>query len=103
MNYLTAMLLGTVQLPPPAPKRPYTPRTWNTGEANKARHEQAVAKYKAVMGSEWVKTSTIESRLGVCRTACTGSLNHYLDLELLERRPVGETYVRRRGYEWRFK
>ena len=103
MNYLTAMLLGTVQLPPPAPKRPYTPRTWNTGEANKARHEQAVARYKAVMGSEWVKTSTIEARRGIHRTACTDALKHYLELELIERRPVGGTYVRTKGYEWRWK
>ena len=102
MNF-AQMLMREKFVPPPKAKQPNKVRERNCKAANKARHDQAVARYKKVMGTEWVKTSTIESRLGVCRTACTGSLNHYLDLELLERRPVGETYIRRRGYEWRWK
>ena len=48
MIYLIAMLLGTVPTQTPLkPKRPYVPRAWNTGAANKARHEQAVARYEA--------------------------------------------------------
>lgn len=100
---LYQMLIGAMPYQPPKPKRPYTPRTWNTGAANKARHEQAVARYKVVMGSEWVKTSVIEARRGIHRTACTDALKHYLELELIERRPVGGTFVRTKGYEWRWK
>lgn len=104
MNYFVAMLKREIaEVVVSALKQSNTSRIWNTGAANRARHEQAVARYKKVMGKGWVKTSTIEARLGVGRTFCTGTLNHYLDLELIERRPVGETYIRRRGYEWRFK
>ena len=102
MNF-AQMLMGERFVPPPKAKQPNKVRERNCKAANKARHEQAVARYKAVMGTEWVKTSTIEARLGVCRTACTGSLKHYLSIDLIEQRPVGGTYIRRRGYEWRFK
>lgn len=102
MNF-AQMLMREKFVPPPKAKQPNKVRARNCKAANEARHEQAVARYKAVMGDEWVKTSTIEARLGVGRTFCTGTLNHYLDLELIERRPVGETYIRRRGYEWRWK
>lgn len=43
-------------------------RTESQKEAMKvaqiARHARAIRRYKAVMGDEWVKTPTIEKRLG---------------------------------------
>ena len=97
------MLLGVAFAPPPKTKQATPVRIRNMAAANKARHEKAVARYRAVMGSEWVPTPTIEARLGMSRTACYETLMTYLKLGLMERRPVGEAYVKNKGHEWRFK
>ena len=97
------MLLGAAFAPPPKAKKATTVRIRNMAAANKARHEKAVARYRAVMGSEWVHTPTIEARLGLSRTACYETLMTYLKMGLMERRPVGEVYVKNKGHEWRFK
>ena len=51
----------------------------DTGPANDARHAAAVAKYRAVMGGEWVPTWIIESELGLGQAApcltCTSGKN----------------------------
>ena len=97
------MLLGVAFAPPPKPKQATPVRIRNMAAANKAKHEKAVARYRAAMGSEWVRTPTIEARLGLCRTACYETLMTYLKMGLMERRPVGEVYVKNKGHEWRFK
>ena len=75
----------------------------NCAAANKARHAKTVAKYQAVMGKEWVKTSLIEARRGVARTACYETLMKYLKMGLLERRPIGGKLTKNKGHEWRWK
>ena len=97
------MLLGAAFTPPPKPKQVVPVRIRNMAAANKARHNKAVARYRAAMGEEWVRTPVIEARMGVCRTACYETLMTYLKMGLLERRPVGEVYCKNRGHEWRFK
>lgn len=63
--------------------------------------KKAEAKYRAVMGTEWVKTHDIESRLGVAR----GSVRYYLLDRMregkVERRNIGRH--NREGFEWRWK
>ena len=102
MNF-AQMLMGEQTIPPPKAKKPNMVRSRNCAAANKARHDQAVARYKAVMGTDWVRTAVIESRRGVARAACYDALNSYEALGLVEKRPVGGTFVRIKGYEWRFK
>ena len=102
MNF-TQMLLAASFPPPPKPKQATPTRLRNMAAANKAKHEKAVARYRAAMGSEWVRTPVIEARMGVCRTACYETLMTYLKLGLLKRRPVGEVYCKNKGHEWRFK
>lgn len=69
-----------------------------------AKHNQAVAKYRKVMGIEWTPTATIERRLGIGRTASTNTLRAYHKKGLLEKRKIGgdDNWSRRIGYEWRF-
>ena len=102
MNF-AQMLMGERFAPPPKPKQLNMVRSRNCAAANKARHDQAVARYKAVMGTEWVRTVVIESRRGAARAACYDALNSYEALGLVEKRPVGGTLVKNKGYEWRFK
>jgi hypothetical protein len=76
----------------------------NCANANKAKHQQAVARYKSVMGDGWTTTTQIENRLGMSRASCTPNLRKWEEMGLLVRRKVGPTdkWNRRKGYEWRW-
>lgn len=75
----------------------------NTGNANVAKQDQAIASYRAVMGTEWVKTRTIEDRLGYTRSSSLETLMKWRKEGLVARRPVGGgRLIPRVGYEWRF-
>ena len=101
MNLLSMLQAATAKYePPPPPQKKQTHKRSMTA-ANKAKHEQAIARYKAAIGDEWVTTHTIESRLGMSRSTCNKTLHGYVDLGVLERRKVGSQWNRNKGYEWR--
>lgn len=82
-------------------------RDWDrdTNAANVARHAQTLAKYRAVMGDEWVTTRNIDARLGYARTSCWDCLATWEKAGIIERRKVGgnANWNRRKGFEWRLK
>ncbi len=69
---------------------------------HEARHSKAVAKYCNAIGSEWRKTVEIADRLGMHRMSIFKQLVRYLQLGILERRPLGgKPYNHHTGWEWR--
>ena len=76
----------------------------NTGPANDARHAAAVAKYRAVMGGEWVPTWVIESELGLGPGCALPNLHKWEKLNLVEKKSASPDGAFRRypGYVWRF-
>lgn len=89
--------------------REYVPRKPRSGNpspkhvnANKAKHEKTLAKYRAVM-KDWLPTVVIEARLGMGRGTVLAVLAKWEKRGYVERRPAGESFNRRKGYEWRFK
>ena len=74
-------------------------------DANIAKREQAIARYKAVMRDEWTPTRTIETRLGMERSSCLGNLNKWESMGLIVSRKAGEPgkWNRAKGYEWRWR
>ena len=85
---------------------PRKPRSGNPSpkhvNANRAKHEKTVAKYKAVM-KDWLPTVIIEERLGMGRGTVLPVLVKWEKRGLVEKRPAGEPFNRSKGYEWRFK
>ena len=76
----------------------------NCRAANLARHNQAIARYREAMQDKgWLKSCQITSLMGLAPSASHDALKHYHELGLLERRHVGDHYVKSRGYEWRWK
>jgi hypothetical protein len=85
------MLLGTlptVTPPKPAPRK----RTKSVGHKATVK---ALARYKAVMGDEWVKSMEIMRRLGTQSGSLQRILNGWHRTGLVERRAADK------GYEWR--
>ncbi len=98
---MVSLLLGTgTGWVPPSGKK----RTWHRSveSANEARRDQAIARYRGAMGSDWITTSVVESRLGICRGGALDQLKKWEGLGLLESREriPGS---RRGGFEWRWK
>lgn len=85
-------------------KKPARPDSLRCVEANKAAHEQAITRYREVMGEQWVSTKLIESRLGMSRSSCTPNLLKWEKMELVEKRKIGDvkSWTRMKGNEWRF-
>ena len=72
--------------------------------ANKARQEQAQARYKAAMGDGWKTTEALHKTLKFHRRALLETLRGYEKKGLVERRPFNdEPYNNRKGWEWRWK
>lgn len=63
----------------------------------------AIVRYKAVMGSDWITTRTIDLALGRVDGGSVRILKKWMECGLVERRPVGDTYLQSTGYEWRMK
>lgn len=106
MNFVD-MLLSANQVKGPlersAPKRTHRHSTAPTA-ANNARRSQAIARYReALEGKGWLKSSAITKMMGRAPAASHDALNAYEALGLVEKRPVGDYYVKTRGYEWRWK
>jgi predicted transcriptional regulator len=59
------------------------------------RREQALARYKAVMGDEWVKTFEIGRRLNAASGSLQKILRGWHHAGLVERRKADK------GFEWR--
>jgi len=76
----------------------------NVVKANEVLKANTLAKYRAAMGDEWVRTQVIEARLGYARASGTGTLNAWMEDGIVERRKVGGEikWSRCKGYEWRF-
>lgn len=91
----------------PASKKYKSPFKWDRNTANKnvSKREQAIERYRKVMGNDWVKTRTIEKRLGFSRSVAFESLKRWLKAGgIVERRNAGDSFrfSRREGHEWRF-
>ena len=71
--------------------------------ANRAKHEQAVARYREAVRGTWTRTVDIEHRLGLCRAGCMPNLLKWESMGIVERRKHGPSikWNRRIGYEWR--
>jgi len=101
MNF-AQMLLSTVE--------PQKPKTRKRGDlvkrcedANHARRQQAIDRYRAVWGDdEWLHTHVIETRLGVCRATGITVLTKWWKQGILERKNAREPFVKRYGYLWRW-
>jgi hypothetical protein len=87
--------------PPPLPARKLENKQQKAAQhpnhirANDKRRQRAVAKYKAAMGDEWVKTFEIGRRLGTQSGSLQYVLRTWLSIGLIERRKADK------GYEWR--
>ena len=85
---------------------PRKPRSGNPSPkhvtANRVKHEMTLAKYRTVM-KDWLPTVIIEERLGLNKGSVLPVLTNWERRGLVERRPIGEAFNRRKGYEWRFK
>ena len=72
--------------------------------ANDAKHAKTVELYKSVVRSEWTATVDFENRLGKGRSTVLPVLRHWEQMGIIECRPIGgDSFNRRKGYEWRFK
>ena len=90
---------NNLQVQPTANKRPWT--LPNLLKGNGVRANNAKTHYKKFL-TDWVKTSTLEARMGYATNSCTMTLKKLLSEGLVERRPVGEVFSRKTGYEWRW-
>ena len=93
MTFLTNMLLGTL----PEMVAPPKPKQTRAASPNHKSTVKALARYREVMGGEWVRTWEIARRLDAFPSAPQRILNRWLEKGLVERRRVP------RGYEWRMK
>ena len=77
----------------------------NSSQGWKALMAQTEAKYRAVMGDEWVATRDIESKLGMSNATARRYLIDRVNDGKMERRKVGpvDCWTRSKGYEWRWK
>lgn len=71
-------------------------------EQSEATRNQAIARYRTVMGDGWMKTQDIDAGLGRPGGA-DRILRKWFRLGLVDRRPVGGVFHQARGYEWKFK
>lgn len=73
-------------------------------QASESHHAKTIARYRAVMGDDWLATKDIENRLGVGRSCITDTLLAWLAKGIVERRKPcpDREWNRKRGYEWRF-
>lgn len=76
----------------------------NCENANRAKHAQAVERYREAMRGTWATTHELETRLGMGRATCGPNLRKWEEMGLVERRKVGppDKWNRRKGYEWRW-
>lgn len=70
---------------------------------NAAKQAKAIARYSKAMRGGWAGTAVIEQRLGMGRSCALVTLNKWLKLKIVERRPVGGVFNRNKGFEWRIK
>lgn len=91
--------VGKAQAQPVPNKRLWTRP--NLLKGNGARASKAKTHYKKFL-TDWVKTSTLETRMGYASNSCNMTLKKLLSEGVVERRPVGEVFSRKTGYEWRW-
>jgi hypothetical protein len=91
MSFVANMLLGTLPkaTPPKAPRRP------RAKSKNHKTTQKALARYREVMGNEWVKTWEIARRLDTIPQVPQKALTRWLKEGLIERRKADK------GYKWR--
>jgi hypothetical protein len=70
--------------------------------ANATKIAKAAERYKAAFVTEWNTTGKIEARLGMTPSTAYKTLVTYLERGWVARRPVGEHYNRRKGWEWKW-
>lgn len=107
---LVSMLYSTVtplsEYNPERTKKPKkSPHVRSTMNANIAKHQVSVDRYKSVMKSDWVATVDIESRLGTGRGCVLPTLAKWEKKGFVARRKKGEpnSWTRNVGYEWKLK
>lgn len=107
MNF-TQMLMTPVKPlyePEGQPKRRSGNPAPNAERGWKAKQAKSEAKYRAVMGKEWMTTIEIERKLGMASSTARHFLMSRFDTGQLERRKAGpaDSWTRNKGYEWRWK
>lgn len=77
--------------------------TRSVANANKAKHDISIERYRKVMGDEWVATVDIENRLGTGRGCVLPTLAKWEKKGFCVRRKKGDpkSWNRNVGYEWR--
>lgn len=80
------------------------PDTYNTEPANGVRASTTKLHYMDTMkGKGWMTTNEVDVAAGYKRGAASKWLLRALVWGYVEQRPVGGTYNKQRGYEWRWK
>ena len=109
-NKPESMLSLLFRLPPPLPLELRQPLKGKGNpcpdnvKANKAKQQQAFARYVKAIGKDWATTIDIENHLGMGRGCAYKVLTTYWQKGLLNRRPFGgEVFNRRKGWEWSVK
>lgn len=106
MNLLQQLEAARSRWPSPVDEPQYkTTKSKPMRHANEAKRAQTIEKYRQAMRGEWTTTAVIAHRMGYVNSAsCHGTLVEYERLGIVERRfAKGESFNRRKGYEWRFK
>lgn len=77
----------------------------NSSRGWKALMAKTEARYRAVMGDEWMATRDIENRLGLALATARRYLTDRVNDGKMERRKVGpvDCWTRGKGFEWRWK
>jgi hypothetical protein len=93
VSFVTNMLLGTM----PQVRVPDAPPRKRAKSPNHKTTLKALARYKAVMGDDWIKTFEIKRRLGAQNGSLQKTLRDWYASGFVERRQADK------GYEWRMK
>jgi len=103
MNFAQMLSMDVKPLPDTRAPKEKNKKWRDPTVMHEARHSKAVEKYCNAIGSEWRKTVEIADRLGMHRMSIFKQLVRYVELGILERRPVSEEYNHHTGWEWRVK
>ena len=105
MNLLS--MLQSANNPASSPvvaERKYTaPGSKALRNGNELTHEKAIELYRSAAHTEWTRTIDFEKRLGKSKSTALPSLRKWEGMGIVESRPAGGGFNRRRGLEWRFK
>ena len=103
MNLSDYMQMSVTPLSDYTPERKTRKPRNKTTETIDSRRNDAIERYRSVMGNEWMQAREIDRRLGR-KVGSDRIMKKWIPLGIVERRNYGgaEVYDRQRGYQWRF-